>query len=193
VARKSTKKKPTLEEVTQQTFELVELADSGDAAAMSEIRQWTAQIPSVISLLGGNLAAVATESLIDAMTGKQLVWREAILQHLDRMRVELAGPNLSAIEKLVVDRVIACWLQVYHADLIAAQAGTVSLQQGDYLQRRQDRAHNRFNAAVKSLATVRRLALPIRVQLNVAASIKTKPAEPTHPVLPNWDRGSLSN
>jgi hypothetical protein len=68
-----------------------------------------------------------------------------------------------------------------------------SLQQGDYLQRRQDRANRRVNAAVKSLATVRRLALPIRVDVTVAGSVETKPAEPTHPVLPNWDRVPSAN
>lgn len=84
-------------------------------------------------------------------------------------------------------------LQVYHADLMAARAGEVSISLADYHPRRQDRANRRFLSAVKWLATVRRLALPLRVDLNVSASVETKPAEPTHPLIPNWERGSLAN
>jgi len=43
----------------------------------------------------------------------------------DAMRTELAGPRPSPIERLLVQRVVACWLQVYHADAMAAQAGPV--------------------------------------------------------------------
>jgi hypothetical protein len=43
----------------------------------------------------------------------------------------------------------------------------MSLVQSEHAQRRMDRAHRRFLNTVKTLATVRRLALPA-VQINVA-------------------------
>ncbi|HUP81518.1 MAG TPA: hypothetical protein VM260_23405, partial [Pirellula sp.] len=73
--------------------------------------------------------------------------------------------------QLAIERVISCWLQVQHADLVVAQSKSVSHAAGDYNQRRQDRSNRRFLAAVKTLATVRRLALPIRFDVNVAALV----------------------
>ena len=199
MSKKVTKKRPfspnpePREDALRSLMDLAERADAGDVTAMSLLRQWMKQYPGVITTFGGNLAERAAQSLIGTITGECWISKESILQHLDQMRAELAGPNPSAIEKLLVDRVIACWLQVYHADLMAARADDGSLQTGDYLQRRQDHAHRRFLNAVKLLATVRRLALPIRVDLNVSGGVETKPAKPTHPALPNWDRVPSAN
>jgi hypothetical protein len=61
-----------------------------------------------------------------------------------------------------------CWLQVQYADTLVAQSqGKISLKQGDYQQRRQDRAARRYLAAIKALAQVRRLLGPV-VQVNIA-------------------------
>ena len=51
-------------------------------------------------------------------------------------------------------------------DYAYLSAGSVSLQKGDYYQRRQERAHKRYLSAVKALAQVRRLELPA-VQVNI--------------------------
>ena len=68
-----------------------------------------------------------------------------------------------------MERVVACWLHVQEADIRYAQAKDQSLQWADYYQKRMDRANKRFLAACKTLATVRRLALPVLIgQVNVA-------------------------
>jgi hypothetical protein len=41
------------------------------------------------------------------------------------------------------------------------------MTQGDYHQRRMDRAHRRYLSAIKTLATVRKLAVPV-FQVNIA-------------------------
>jgi hypothetical protein len=86
------------------------------------------------------------------------------------MRTELSGPNPTPVERLLVERIVTCWLQLQDADLCFTQATDLSLRQGDYHQRRIDRAHNRFLTAVKALATVRRLAVPVLIgQVNIAS------------------------
>ncbi len=73
-------------------------------------------------------------------------------------------------ERLRPSRVALCWLQAKHADASYAERnrkGTVSLEQSDYIQRRQDRAHRRYLSAIKTLAQVRRLLGP-SVQVNIA-------------------------
>ncbi|MEO8495391.1 MAG: hypothetical protein ABI614_09990 [Planctomycetota bacterium] len=183
----------SLAETNRWLDDLLNRADGGDSAALSEIRGLFKKVPSLISAVGGDLAELATNALIDAITGEGVVVKEAMLQHLELMQAELAGSNPSPIERLLVDRVVSCALHANHADFKAASSGTVSLQLGDYHQRRQDRAHRRLLSAIKTLATVRRLAVPIRVDLNVTASVETKPAEPAHSMPLGWERASLAN
>jgi len=74
------------------------------------------------------------------------------------------------LEQLLVDRVVACWLQVQYADAIYAQnarKGEVTWTDGDYYQRCQDRAHRGYLWAIRSLAQVRRL-LASTIQVNIA-------------------------
>ena len=61
--------------------------------------------------------------------------------------------------------------QVQDADVRYAQGQKdCTIAQSDYYQRRMDRAHRRFLSAVRTLAVVRRLALPVLLaQVNVAA------------------------
>lgn len=192
VAKRTTRKqpvsrKPNLDEVRQQLIEQAKSANAGDATAMSLLRQTMKELPWLISGFGGNLAERANRSLIDSITGKHLIQKEAIFLWMEQMRVELAGPNPSAMERLLVDRVVTCWLQTQHADYMVARADS------DDSQRRQDRAQRRFLSAVKTLATVRKMALPIRVDVSVAASVETKSAEPAQSGLHNWDRITSTN
>jgi hypothetical protein len=41
--------------------------------------------------------------------------------------------------------------------------------------------HRRYRSAIKTLAVVRKLAMPIRVDVNVAGTLETKPADQTTP------------
>jgi hypothetical protein len=69
----------------------------------------------------------------------------------------------------LVERVAGCWLQVHYFDVIYAQNMTkLTGEQSEYYQRRQDRAHKRYLAAIKTLAQVRRLLFPA-VQVNIGA------------------------
>src|SRR5262249_18691992 len=84
------------------------------------------------------------------------------------MRAELLGSDPTPVERLLVERVVACWLQVQDAEVRFAQAqGNLSIKQADYYQRRMDGANKRYLAALKALALVRKLALPV-LQITVA-------------------------
>lgn len=139
---------------------LLERARAGDRSAVPDVRRILGD-PAQVEWLGGDLARQATQSMINAAAGEDLVFREAMTRKLELLREELAGPNPTPVERLLVERVVACWLQVSDADVRYAQAqGSLTVTQGDYHQRRMDRAHRRFLSAVKTLALVRKLALP---------------------------------
>ena len=147
---------------------LLKRARGGDASTLPGLWKLL-QDPATVDRLGGDLALQAELSLIQALVGKDLAWREALARKLGLLRRELAGPSPSALERLLVERAVACWLQVQDADVRYAhnQKGC-TLAQGEYCQRRMDRAHIRYLSALKALALVRKLALPVLVaQVNV--------------------------
>ena len=83
-----------------------------------------------------------------------------------------------------MERVVSCWLHLYHLEILYAQKDAMSLELAGYYQKGIDRAHRRYLSAIKALAVVRRLALPVllaqinvagKQQVNVAASAPSQP------------------
>lgn len=61
-----------------------------------------------------------------------------------------------------------CWLSVYEAEWQIANAKDMNMKIADYWQRRLTQANKRYLQAVKMLATVRRLAIPVLLaQVNI--------------------------
>ena len=165
---------------------VLDRADTGEKIALAEVREMLRANPPAIALLGGDLAERAETLLVERIAEGQPVFRAALLAKLEALRADLAGPAPSPTERLLVERVVATWLQMAHADALAAQAERGSHADGEYNQRRQDRAHRRYLSAVKMLAVVRKLALPIRVDVNVGGSIETKSTEQTASTRRRW-------
>jgi len=146
---------------------ILQRARKGDESALPAVREML-KSAGAVDRLGGDLSRMAEQALIRAATGENLSWREALILKLDLLRDELAGPAPVPLERLLVDRVVACWLQMHHADLILAQqGGKWTLAQADYHQRTRDRAHKRYVSAIKALALVRKLTVPV-LQVNIA-------------------------
>jgi hypothetical protein len=107
-------------------------------------------------------------ALIDLVAGESVVTREGIRKTMATMRADVSGPNASPLERLLVERVVACWALSYQADLAYADSlKRASPIESEHCQRRQDRAARQYLAALRSLAVVRRLLAPA-VQVNVA-------------------------
>ncbi len=116
----------------------------------------------------GDLAAQAQGTLIDAIAGKNRVMAEALARQAGELRREVAGADPTPLERLLVGRVVACWLQLHYAEARYAQnLGKLTMAQGEYHQRTIERAERRYLAAIKALAQVRRLLVPA-VQVNIA-------------------------
>lgn len=155
------------EEESQRLTKLVAKAQTGNASALKEARPILdkADLWDYVGDLGGRVR----ELWLDAMTGQDKLAREAYERHVDMMRRELLEAGDSAIERLLVDRVIVTWLQVCQADM-AGSSGIVrslSARERAFQNQRLDRANARHLKAVASLAGVRRLLVPA-VQLNIA-------------------------
>lgn len=146
---------------------VAERADRGDARAARAIQTLVNEMPDLWEGCG-NVATAAEEALVNLHAGRSVLAREALRKKLRDMRAALAGPSPSPLEQLLVERVVMCWLHSYQADMVYARAvGQLPPQQVELYHRRQDRAARQYLKALRSLADVRRLLIPV-VQLNVA-------------------------
>jgi hypothetical protein len=156
---------------------LLERAQRGDESTLPVLRK-ILEMPKGVAALGGELAEQAERAFIRAMGGDDLTYREAVTRKLELLRAELLGENPTSVERLLVERAVACWLQVQDADIRYAQnQGKLNIKQADYNLRRMDAANRRYLAALKALALVRKLAVPVlqvniaKRQVNVAAAV----------------------
>jgi hypothetical protein len=86
---------------------------------------------------------------------------------IDTVRAELEGESPTPIERLLADRASLCRFMVYLYESKDANAEGWSLPRVKLQQLKIDRAHARFLSAVRTLAQVRKLAVPA-LQINVA-------------------------
>ena len=147
--------------------EFLQGIETGDGQALAKFSALPPEIRSRIMERWGDLGRQTQVSLVRSVAGKNEVVVEGIQTKISNLREELAGPDASALERLMIERILCCWLQAHHADLVAAQSENMPPGPADYHQRRQDRATKRFLQACKALAQVRRLLGP-SVQVNVA-------------------------
>jgi hypothetical protein len=152
-------------------------AKKGDVRVLPQLRRLLDLNPHFWQQVS-DLTAHAQESWIRLMGGHDLLFRESLLRRVDAMRWQLAGTSPTPMERLLVERAVACWLQVQHADTSAAQNKDASLKQADFAQRRQDRAQKRFLAALGALELTRRLMPSTRQPRALPPSPMTQPASP---------------
>lgn len=146
---------------------LLKRTHAGDESTVPVVRAML-QNPAYVRMFGGDLAAEVIASFARAMAGNNVSFREAVLKKVELLRADLLGDSPTAVERVLVERVVACWLQVQEAELRAAQSQKdATYKQLDFYQRRMDATNRRFLAAVKTLALVRKLAVPA-LQVNIA-------------------------
>jgi hypothetical protein len=151
---------------TPDILSLIRRAETGDQAAMTDLRPLINQAPGAWEM-AGNLAIRAENSLVNVAAGNDEILRDALRRKLAALKHELGGGT--PLEKLLVERVVACWLHVYYIDALhAMRMNNVILQESEYFQRLQERANRQYLLAIRTLAQVRRLLAPA-VQVNIGA------------------------
>ena len=146
---------------------LLARAEQGDRSVLPELRK-ALDANAEIWRHYGDLAAQAEASLILLAAGNNLLLAESLQHKLRALKDELGGESPSPLERLLVERVTATWLQVSYFDGLLAQAKGASEAQAKMLQRQQDAAHRRHLTAVKTLATVRKLLRPALSPVDLA-------------------------
>lgn len=144
----------------------MERAQDGDESALPALRRALDEEPK-ISRIFVNLADTLERSLTRNVAGDDLVVRECIPRNLEEMRKELAGENPSPLERLLVERIAICWLELQYFEIGYAQnISDMSLAQSEFQQKRIDKIHRRYLSAIRTLAQIRKMGPA--VQINIA-------------------------
>ncbi len=132
---------------------LLQRARQGDEDVLAEIQDWLER--SDVWRRFGDLGQQARDAWLRLIAGNDLVLRESILRKLDDMKRELAPSQPTVTEQLLIDRIIANWLQLHYAEL----AGTQTLNKpklSEFWARRQSRAERAYVASLGALTTLRK-------------------------------------
>ena len=151
---------------------LIDQAERGDRDALKQAIAVYAEVPSLWRHNAAPLRDSLERSLLDRLVpNDRLFTREATRRELEAMRADLLGDEPTALERVLVDRVVVDWLAALEADTDRAGWTGGTIADGEYRERRADRAHGRLMRSLKTLAAVRRLVGP-SVQINVAERIQ---------------------
>jgi hypothetical protein len=148
-------------------LKLIQRCERGDTTAVPALRKLFVDLPDFVDACGADLAAQAERHLITVAAGKNLAFKEALARKTAMLRSELAGSAPAPLERLLVERIVTCWLHLHDLQLRFIQSESMPIARADYQQRAIDHAHRRYLSAIKTLATVRKLALPA-LQVNIA-------------------------
>jgi hypothetical protein len=146
--------------------DLLKQTEKGDEKAVPAIREILDVTPD-LAWRSRNIGKMAERLLINELSGKDLLAKEMMKHQLESMRSEIAGEDPSPLELLLAERIVATWLQVQlFESLNASSLSKHTLAQGNYYQKRLDRAHRNHLSAIRTLGQIRKMG-PV-VQINIA-------------------------
>jgi hypothetical protein len=151
--------------------ELAKQANAGDPAALAALRKTLDENPQIWQAVG-NLSLHARMVMVDALAGGDLFAKDSLMRHAADMEKNLAGPSQSALERLAVQRIVACWMETHYAALQGPEPTGNTLKHAKFALQLKESAEKRFHAAIKSLTLIRKM-LPSN------AVIEAKPAQDT--------------
>jgi hypothetical protein len=153
--------------------QLLKKAEQGDRTVLPQLRAALAA-DSGLWRSYGDLALQAEAALVQLAAGANLLLAEALQRKLQALKDEVGGRSSSPLERLLVERVSTTWLQLTYYDCLSAQATGASEARLKLLLRQQESAHRRHLAALRTLATVRKLLTPSPSPLQLAAGLQEK-------------------
>ena len=145
--------------------ELVSRAQADEASALATLKTSFDARQSWWDRITDSVAEQAEESLIKASATKEFS-RLAARRRLERTRTELAGPSPTPLVRLAARNAARCSLEADLAHRGSAEMLAKNAVPTEALQRWLDRADARFRKALKTLADLQRLPIPV-LQVNV--------------------------
>lgn len=137
----------------------VDLARRGVKEVLPRLRKMLDEHPELVGDYN-DLARRAQHAWLQ-LFGKDLLAQEGTARQLDAWRKDLAESRASSLEKLVIQRIVACFLQTVYFDAREAVGQDIEPREmAAFRLKRQAQAHQHFLSAVKSLSDLRKVTPP---------------------------------
>lgn len=150
---------------------LIARVEKGDEKARPLLREALSRV-SDVALLGGVWSSPADRAMSLTrgwLAGNNLAAQEVLARHVELFERDLLAGGDSPIERILVRRAAVCWLVGARADASLASVHSrkepAPFRLLEHYQRAAERADRRLIHALKALALVRRMALPVLVAL----------------------------
>jgi hypothetical protein len=154
-------------------IDLVHKANGGDKESLAVLRNaLESDYAEALMEIAGNLADKLEESTLNTMLGdQQQGTRLVLLKKLNHMRAELGWNEAPKLERILIERVCQTWLYLHWLELADSQSKNRSIELVTHESERIERAERRHLRAVKMLAKVRKMALPLRIDLRAELTV----------------------
>ncbi len=150
-----------------------------DAKQLPKLREFIAKHKEVFEM-SNLLLGSARSSLTRTLAGHKAGSSEIYLHEVDAMRDRLTEDDDSPLVKLLIERVVMCFLRSCLAELtftLTIDIGNLSYKNSEYLDKELTRANSRFLRACDSLARVRVMIQAHRAIKAKADTLDAKAAE----------------
>jgi hypothetical protein len=149
---------------------LVVRVEGGDRLALRELRAMFAAHPDAAVGMFDPARTLHGDLVRRVCDADNLLFPEMVVARAEALRRELEGESPTALERLLCERVVTCWLTLHFLEIRAPDAGMGAAAAREQHDKIMSRAHDRYASAALALARVRRrLRLEVQ-QINVAAA-----------------------
>lgn len=141
--------------------DLVDRAEEGQDGALETLRE-AVEIRADLLSHAVDLGQEAKTSWVELAVGGESTQVEAVQTQLEALRAELTGVEVSPLERILIDRVTLHGLKIWALEQEMARARRSGHPRGQVkrVERRHARVRRAYAAALKDLATLRRLFGP---------------------------------
>ncbi|QDU59566.1 hypothetical protein Pan216_03960 [Planctomycetes bacterium Pan216] len=131
-------------------------ANAGDREALEELRQFLDENPSIWQQ-AENVAQMAESSLIRLVARNDALSAEVVKRQVDELKTDLLGGCTSVVERMLVDTVVATWLELHYLRIVNTSNPKRSVTQGNQMLKWIESAQRRHFTALKELTQIRKL------------------------------------
>ncbi len=138
---------------------LLTAASRGDTSVLPQLREFLDSRPDLWRKTG-DLAAHAREAVTQAACHHDLLGAESMRRQMHELYEQLLAGSVEPLERLLVENCVLCWATMNLAELASVAGEREGVRQGATMQKKLSQIQGRFHAALKNLATMRKLLAP---------------------------------
>jgi hypothetical protein len=166
--------------------DVYEKSAKGDHSVLPAVRQYLDN-PAAVALWGDVGRSICAR-WVKLHARNDLLVEEAMLRRAQALREGLAGPNPTALDAILAERVVLTWVSLTVLEEWQSKLFRGFLEKGasnpdallGLFPKHIDHAHRHFMAACRTLAKVRRAKLPeVLALVKVDATVTSSPVEAT--------------